>query len=111
MADWYTKTVLTVIAVCLSFLAGREALAPSRNYETLKIVSGLSDVSRSVAGLDYETSKIVTGLSDLGQSSSGLDKTNLIQKVRRLSAPGCGRTEEVRSGARPSNALQWPELH
>jgi hypothetical protein len=47
----------------------------------LKIVSGLSDVSRSIAGLDYETSKIVTGLSDLGQSSAGLDKTNPIQKV------------------------------
>jgi hypothetical protein len=33
MTDWYTKTVLTIIAVCLLFLAGREAAAPSRNFE------------------------------------------------------------------------------
>jgi hypothetical protein len=50
MADWYTKTVLTIIAVCLLFLAGREAAAPSRNFEIeiSRIISGLDDVSRSL---------------------------------------------------------------
>ena len=57
MADWYTKTVLTIIAVCLLFLVGREAAAilvgreaaaPSRNFETSRIISGLDDVSRSL---------------------------------------------------------------
>lgn len=81
MADWYTKSVLTVIAICLLFLTGREALAPSRNYELSKIVTELSDVSRSIAGLDYETSKILTGLSDLGLSITGLNKIDPIQKV------------------------------
>ena len=57
MADWYTKTVLTVIAICLLFLTGREALAPSRTYELSKIVTGLSDVSLSIAGLDKPVQK------------------------------------------------------
>jgi hypothetical protein len=52
MADWYTKTVLTVIAICLLFLTGREELAPSRSYELSKIVTELSDVSLSIAGLN-----------------------------------------------------------
>jgi hypothetical protein len=52
MADWYTKTVLTVVAVCLLFLAGREAFAPSRNYELLQIVRGLPDLNLSIGGLD-----------------------------------------------------------
>jgi hypothetical protein len=52
MADWYTKTVLTVIAVCLLFLTGREAVAPSRNYEVSQIAKGLSDLTRSIEGLD-----------------------------------------------------------
>jgi hypothetical protein len=48
MADWYTKTVLTIIAVCLLFLAGREVAAPSRNFELSRIISGLDEVSRSI---------------------------------------------------------------
>jgi hypothetical protein len=44
MADWYIKTVLTIIAVCLLFLAGREAVTPSRNAELAEIVKGLNDV-------------------------------------------------------------------
>ena len=49
MADWYTKTVLTIIAVCLLFLAGREAMAPSRNTELAKIVKGLDDIDGSLS--------------------------------------------------------------
>jgi hypothetical protein len=48
MADWYTKTVLTIIAVCLLLLAGREVAAPSRNFELSRIISGLDEVSRSI---------------------------------------------------------------
>ena len=43
---------LTVIAVCLLFLTGREAMAPSRNYEISKIISSILDVTRSIDGLD-----------------------------------------------------------
>jgi hypothetical protein len=52
MADWYAKTVLTVVAICVLFLAGHEAFAPSRNYELSQIVCGLSDLSLSIGGLD-----------------------------------------------------------
>jgi hypothetical protein len=48
MADWCTKTVLTIIGVCLLFLSGREAVAPSRNFELSRIVKGLDDVSGSI---------------------------------------------------------------
>jgi hypothetical protein len=69
MADWYTKTVLTIIAVCLLFLAGREAAAPSRNFEISRIISGLDDVSR----------RIISGLDDVSRSLH--DKSEGVQKV------------------------------
>src|SRR5689334_7276262 len=78
MADWYTKTVLTIIAVCLLFLAGREAAAilvgreaaaPSRNFEISGIISGLDDVSR----------RIISGLDDVSRSLH--DKSEAVQKV------------------------------
>jgi hypothetical protein len=78
MADWYTKTVLTIIAVCLSFLAGREAMpilvgreaaAPSRNFEVSRIISGLDDVSQ----------RIISGLDDVSRSLH--DKSEGVQKV------------------------------
>jgi hypothetical protein len=62
MADWYTKTVLTVIAVCLLFLAGREAVAPSRNFELSQIVKGLDDVSGSITLLNEGVQKVSEGV-------------------------------------------------
>jgi hypothetical protein len=80
MADWYTKTVLTIIAVCLLFQAGREAAAPSRNFETSRIISGLDDVSRLIiSGLDDVSRLIISGLDDVSRSLH--DKSEGVQKV------------------------------
>jgi hypothetical protein len=62
MADWYTKTVLTVIAVCLLFLAGRDAVAPSRNFELSQIVKGLDDVRVWIDVLNEDVQKVSNGV-------------------------------------------------
>ena len=58
MTDWYTKTLLTVIAACLLFLAGREAVAPSRNFELSQIVRGLDDIDGSLSLIQGGVQKV-----------------------------------------------------
>ena len=65
MADWYTRTVLTIIAACLLFLAGREAEAPALNSELSRILKPLDD--------------IVKRLDDI--NASIYDRGEAIQKV------------------------------
>ena len=84
MADWYTKTVLTVIAVCLLFLTGREAVAPSRNYEVSQIAKGLSDLTRSIEGLDKGDPIQKVAICDkLGQ----LYRSEIENRLKRDSQP------------------------